>query len=363
MNKILASLLLFGSLFFSVSAQVDMGRINTLQNQLELLKVDAPGLDEPININISQTTLSNFLLAIAKVHNVNINVSPALSNINIVNNFSDVSVSDVLIFLIKEYNLDIDFTGNILSIKRYVAPIETPKEEEVNVRYFPDTKSLSFDLKGERLEKVFRKIMDISGKNLLFSPEITNSPLKLYLNNVPFDLALSKLAETNNLLLTKSRDGFYLFETALIASSSNGQATSQQKRRRPSNFYYRIKDTINKRVEVNLQNTPIADVVYTLGDELNIDIFTATSLESAGTTTVEAKNIDFDVLLTKIFESGGTGNAQSPNGQNATTSNFTFKKGREHLLFWNRRSVVTQGSRNRSNDESIHSTTAKPIRE
>ncbi|MCF6297758.1 MAG: general secretion pathway protein GspD, partial [Flavobacteriaceae bacterium] len=104
MKRFFLSLLLLFLLIGSSYSQ-DIARINSIENKLELLKVTTPGLEEPININIAQTTLSNFLLAISKVHSLNINVSPELNSINIVNNFSDVTVEDILLFLAKEYDL------------------------------------------------------------------------------------------------------------------------------------------------------------------------------------------------------------------------------------------------------------------
>lgn len=317
----------------SIYAQ-DASRVNSLANKLELLKVDTPGLEETININITQTTLSNFLLAIAKVHSLNINVSPELNTINIVNNFSDVMVKDILIFLVKEYSLDIDFTGNILSIKKYEAPPKEAEEKIIEAIFQPVNQTLSLDLKNDRLEKVFRKIMDISGKNLLFTPEIQSRQLTLYLNNIPFDIALQKLAQTNDLLLNRSRDGFYVFESAFASNSTNaesGNATSRPVRRRNANFYYKVLDTVGKKIDVDFQNTQVADIIYTIGEDLGIDIFTASPLDNIGVATVSAEDIDFDLLLDKIFESTSPSSTRvDQNNRNQssgnTTSNFTYKK-------------------------------------
>ena len=244
-------LLVFLCCFFATGFSQD--RISTIRNQFEILKVDTPGLEETINISIFQTSLSNFLLAISDIHNLNINVKPELESITIINNFSNVPVSDILIFLVKTYDLDIDFTGNILSIGKYVAPPQEILEKQVNAVYSPTSGMLSLDLKNDRLEKVFRKIMDISGKNLLYTPEIESVPLSLYLKDVPFDVALQKLAESNNLLLSKSRDGFYVFDAifANAIAGTDGSVGSRPKRTPRTSFYYQILDTIGKRVAVD----------------------------------------------------------------------------------------------------------------
>ncbi len=329
MRKILLALLLLLFVLGTGLAQ-ENSRINSIRNQFEVLKLDAPGLEETININITQTTLSNFLLAIAKVHGLNINVSPELNNIPIVNNFSNVMVGDVLIFLVKEYQLDIDFTGNILSIKKYVEPQQEIREKDINATFSLANGNLSLDLKNDRLDKVFRKIMDISGKNLLYSPEIESSSLSIYIKDVPFDLAMEKLAESNNLLFSKSRDGFYVFDAAFVASKGENSSAGNNRpvRRGRTNFFYQITDTLERKVTVDLQNTPIADVIYTIGDDLKLDIFTASPLDNAGVATVKAENISFDLLLDKIFESSISSQKNSQGGNDGRNSdqNFTYTK-------------------------------------
>ena len=96
-------------------------RIQTIKNHLELLAMDNSELNEnlKLEINVSNVTLPNFLMAVSKVHNLNLTVSPDVQNIGIINNFSEVTVADLLVYLCKQYSLDIDFTGNILTIKKY----------------------------------------------------------------------------------------------------------------------------------------------------------------------------------------------------------------------------------------------------
>ena len=103
--------------------------ISDIKNQLELLiGTEVNGLTENVKteINVDNITLANFLLAISDVHKVNINVAPQLNQISIANNFTNVTVADLLIFLCKEHHLTIDFTGNILSIKQYISTPEAP---------------------------------------------------------------------------------------------------------------------------------------------------------------------------------------------------------------------------------------------
>ncbi|QLE03135.1 general secretion pathway protein GspD [Galbibacter sp. BG1] len=304
-------------LCFIVSAQQEQNRIRTIQNQLEVLSLDEPGLREnlKLDINVSDVSLSNFLLAVSKVHNVNISVAPELNDINIINNFSDVTVADLLVFLCKQYSLEIDLTGNILYVKQY-RPEEPPQiPKEISTSYDPQNELITLDLQNDPLGKSFRKIMDVSGRNLLFANGMENIPLTIYLRDVPFDAAMKNLAITNGLTLNKSRDGFYLFSANFIENDAvnnmnvDGQGKpipSPQRRIRTiksANFYYEILDTVNKELSINLKNASISDMVNEIAYDLKLNVYMASPLENAGTITFKTDKITFDKLLEKTFES------------------------------------------------------------
>ena len=314
-------------------------RIELLKNQLEILSTEVSGLNEVFKTEVKATnlTLSNLLLAVADVHKLNVNPSQELQNQTISPSFPNIVVSDLFLFLCKEYNLTIDFTGTIMSVKRYVKEVEVPEERLVPVVYNPNDNSISIDAKGDSLYDVFKRIMDESGKNLVFSPGLENKSLTAYIQQTPFDLAMDNLAFANNLSVEQSNDGFYVFEdhnTIVDSYSNTNQLRQRPSRSRNSNFFFKVKNPENQLLEVDFVNTPIADIINDIGNELNIDIFTATPLDEAGVATFKAKNISFDALLTKLFESQiVTGNPQNnnlnPNNDTlgvVPSKRFSFKK-------------------------------------
>jgi len=230
-------------------AQNDNQRIETIKNQLMLLADDNAGLTENLKTEVSVTniTLTNFLLALAEVHKLNINPSQELNQTTISPKFPNVIVTDLLVFLCKEYNLTIEFTGNILSIKPYVEKLEESKEREIPISYTPTNDLISLDIKGDKLYDVFRRIMDETGKNLVFSPDIQNKALTIYIKDTPFDVAMNKLAYSNLLYIEQTKDGFFRFEDDSSSgisnqnnTNSNSGAVQRPKRRRSSNFQHAL---------------------------------------------------------------------------------------------------------------------------
>ncbi|NRR91380.1 general secretion pathway protein GspD [Winogradskyella undariae] len=339
MKKIL-SILLFVNFTF-VFAQKEDVRIQKIKNQLTTLSVESVGLTENLKteVSVSNISLSNFLLALAEVHKLNLNVSQELNQISISPKFPNVIVTDLLVYLCKEYNLTIDFTGNILSFKSYKEIPKTSEKRIIPISYNPNSNIISIDAKADKLYDLFKRIIDETGKNLVFSPGLENRTLTAYIQNIDFDAAMDKLAFANDLYFEKSKDGFFVFEdnTEIINTNANNSNQPRQRpvRHRNSNFLFKILDTDKQLLEVDLVNTPISDVINDIGNELNIDVFTATPLTEAGTITFKTKHISFNNLLIKIFESNSSTNPkvsnqqQFGNTQNTPTNipnNFTFKK-------------------------------------
>eukprot|EP01137_Pigoraptor_chileana_P009303 Opistho-2@57334 len=330
MKKLLFCLLLF----LSYLTYAQDSRIAQIKNNLDALIADVPGLSQKVNVNVKETTLSSFLLAVSEIHKVNLSIDPSFNTISIVNNFTDVSVSDLLIFLCKEYNLRIDFTGNIIAIKKYEKPAEKIIPKEIDATYSISDNMLSLNLKEDKLYDVFKKITDQSGKNIVFTSGLENKLLTVYIKNMPFDDALNKLAFANNLTTSKTKDNFYLFESAddtgFAASNSSGangipsQKPSKPIRSRKSSFFFNVTDSDKKLLEVDFENTPISSIIYDIGNELNIDMFISSPLENAGTASVKAKNITFEKLLDKIFESkNNASGAAASNTQNGYSGSNT----------------------------------------
>lgn len=357
MKKIITLFLL---ILFQISYSQD-NRILQLKNNIESISADAPGLNEKVNVNIKEASLSSFLLAVSQIHKLNFSVATNLNQINIVNNFSDVTVGDLLIFLCKEYNLTIDFTGNILAIKSYEKPVEIQKIKEIDVTHDYANNLLSLNLKDDKLYDVFRKIMDVSGKNLVFAPGLENQPLTAYIKSVPFDAAINKLAYANNLSVTKSRDNFYIFDKLdgnfVVEGTGNQNGELRQnkpQRPRKSNFFFTVIDPDKKLLNVDFENTPISSIVYDIGHELDIDMFISSPLENAGNGTVKAKNITFDELLAKLFEvKTDSYPAQNNNSQQFNTNNsvgsmassggsYTFKRSGSVYYFGTKDQLVVR---------------------
>lgn len=283
-------------------------RFEVITDKLTEISVSNSGYLEQVTFNVQDTKLPDFVRAIANMYKVDIAIDNNLNNIKIHSNFSNATVKDILVFLCKEYHLTIDFTGNIVSLKKYVLPKKEYTKPLLIVDYNKEFKTISFELKQDTLFHVFKKISNLTNKNLVFAPGMENITLTSFINKLPLESALEKLAFTNNLSINKTRKGNYIFEKKDVINTTNSRYNKNTRKERPtrkykdSNFYYRVIDTLDKTIEVDFENTSIASIIKQISQDLQINTFTTSPLDNIGTATVTASELHFDDLLNNILE-------------------------------------------------------------
>jgi type IV pilus assembly protein PilQ len=186
-------------------------RYDSITQRLRLLENTIPGLNEKVTNSVTGVTLNEFLRALAISSGVNISIDPSL-NFQIINNFSDVKVSDILLFLCAQYRFNITTIGNIIVIKNIVKPFIPHKFE---VKLDPLTNNLSINVEDIELAILAQKITDVTGKNVIPANGLANQKINAYVQNMPISNSLDKVAYSNNLLLRTTQDGFFLFEKKL----------------------------------------------------------------------------------------------------------------------------------------------------
>lgn len=278
--------------------------ITQLQQKLDSLEKHIPALTKKVNFKINNSEFPNFIRAIATANKLNVDVDPNLNAIRITQHFSNATVKEVLIFCARKFNLDITVIGSIITIAKKKAPIPTPKE--ILISYDKTSKLISLDLKNDKLDTAFKKITQLTGKNIFFSPSLTNKSLTIYLKDLPLKTALHKIALTNSLVVNNSKDGSYQ-----ISNNQNGTSFRNRRSLKTKNFYFKVIDTVNKIIDVDINKVSIASIVNEIGLDLKANMFTTSALPEKESTSFKADNIHFDTLLNHIFESA---------------SNYSYKK-------------------------------------
>lgn len=285
---------------------VAQDRFEIIKNELQILAMDNPGLENTVEISVNGVSLQEFLRGIAITNELNISVDNGL-DVQIVNNFSNVSVAEVLLFLAQRYQLKMDFIGNIISISSYVEPQKEyipPPEKELKVDYSGLSNTLSLDLDNDELDKVVRKITNISGKNVILSPEVENKKVSTFILNMPFDNAIEKFAFANGMQAYLTQDGFYLLSNRSTEGFIEENAESKDekvkyKRENIEGLFIAVQDFNN--ISISAEDAPIDEIVKALASELDVDFYLYNNLQ--GNKSLNLNNASFDEILLNIFES------------------------------------------------------------
>ena len=205
-------LVLFALLFTSAyaSAQLEEERFEKLETEMEDFSKKQENLKQKIDIS-ALGTVKEIVMAISQQTKINITIDP---NINdpMASNFSKVRVQDLLMYLCKQYNLDISFSGSIISLFRYQAPNIQPKGRE-KVKYNPYNSQITVDFRNDTLETAMREMARLSGQNIMVTKNAKTLPISGFVDKVPVAEALKMLVRANDLKLIQTPEGAYLIST------------------------------------------------------------------------------------------------------------------------------------------------------
>lgn len=311
------SALIFVLFFFQIGtgvAQVQESseRARQVEERLRNLAVTVPGLNQKVQMNLSNVSIQEFLRGLAQANNLNINIDPQL-NFKIYNNFTNESALNVLVFLAKEYGLDINLVGSIMSVTKVKEPKVIIPVKEIGVKYNAQSNTLSLELNNDSLAKVAKKITSVSQKNVVVASSLLSKKVTAFLADAPFETALEKLAFANDLKVVKTNDGVYVFESLGDGEElyiNNEKNTSIRRNPKPlnqvgnaaaSNFRIQSRSGFGgKLISIDALNVPIIDVVKNAAQEVNLNYFLYSDLK--GSITSRVNDITFDQLLTSVFQ-------------------------------------------------------------
>jgi type IV pilus assembly protein PilQ len=297
---------------FCLKAQ-QVDRIGVIQQNLQNLSAKVPGLNQKVRLMVTGVSIKDYLNALSQSSNLSISSDPAL-NFPVFDTFSDVSASNILLLLAKKYNLDLTIVGNIIYITPYQDPNQLlkPALKELKVQYSRLENTLSLDLANDSLVAVSRKITQMSGINVVVPVQMQGKVVSGFIAAAQFDKALGSLAFTNGIKVTKTDDGFYLFQSLEENEEvyvNGDKRTSVRKNFKPqaagnsggaSGIFSRMVGG-QKLLSVDAVNAPIADLVKYASQETNKNYSIYSDLK--GVITLHVNDITYETLLTLLFKS------------------------------------------------------------
>lgn len=203
-------------------------------------------------------------------------------------NFKQISISDAIFYICKEYNYDLELTGRILS----VSPCKSPYTEPlITLSYNPVQKIFSFDFTQAKLIDVARKFSETSDINIIIPNSLSEERITAFGKGMTIDDALQGIAATNQLTAQRKSDTMW----ALFRQNEKESADTKPTYFRMDNLEVDSLGFITAR----MSNANIHNIVQDLCQRLNLSYFFIDNLEHS--TGIYVEKVSFDSFLKTIF--------------------------------------------------------------
>jgi type IV pilus assembly protein PilQ len=276
---------------------------SSLRAKLDSLSTKYPGYNNSVQLNVSGLPLTELLNSIALENNLNISIDPSF-NQAISYNFFDAQVKDVLVFLYDNFEIEYQFVGSILSVRRRAVVKEAPvivPQKKVDVNYNASNEFLSVDLKSDTLSRVSEAITRASGRNIVLAPDVKDRQVSAYFLNRPFAQVLEMIAKANGLEYSTDAAGVYYLYAA-PQKTEKGGATSSVFKPNASQFEQTgVQLTKNGygTLDIIANNAGLEDIIRFAAKELDAYYFFYNKPE--GKASFDIKNATFPQLLSLLF--------------------------------------------------------------
>jgi len=168
-------------------------------------------LNKKLSFSVSEVSLAEFIRAFSHDAGINV-VLPTGLETPVRNNFKEVRAADMLAFLCREYDLEVEVHGSILCLTKRVAPPPLPKE--VRVEYDSVRGKVLLDLQGEPLREVVKQVSHRTGVNVIAAPRVQERGVTCFVEALPVTEALGLMCRAAGLRLERVGKAAYLVDEA-----------------------------------------------------------------------------------------------------------------------------------------------------
>ena len=296
-------------------------RIEKLEQEMETARATYPNLDKLVDMSVQNGEVLQLIRAIGREYQVNVAADHSLKQ-KITYDFSNVPVHEVFVFLCKQYDLTIEWTGGIMYFKPYVEEIKVApvqKEKPIQLVYDDSTQLLSGHLTNDSLLGVRDKIIDLTGVNLSVSAKDFSTKINQKFVNLSLEDALEVMLTGTQLTYKKQDDNRYQIvdeekkEVAKTTSYPNnsGNRNNYNNATNRSNNGMEISMSADSLISLDVENGNIKDIVIALSELSGNNYYLFT--EPKGTATLSVRDQSYENLLMHVLNGSDYTYKQSEN--------------------------------------------------
>lgn len=292
---------------FAQSDSLNNLRILEIQSRLELLSENqVPELNSIVDFSVSEASLKEFLRGLAEIADLNINVNSRVQG-RVTNNFQKETALNIIVFLCREHDLEIDIIGGILSFNQ-IERLEKKLPKSYKISYSAYNNLLSIDVRNDTLFNVLKDISQKSQKNVIAAPELHDIQITSFVTNLAFEEAIKSMAFANNLEVIEQDEQSYFIEPGenFIASgpSLNNNRNQNSRPARRNNLSSKVsvyEENGSVKISANLSKYPLMDVLNDISTQSNFDYVFLDEPQDA--ISLRISDVEHDEFLELILNS------------------------------------------------------------
>ena len=281
-------------------------RMVFVEEQLDLFRAGHPNIDDKIDISVSDLSINEFLRGVAKSTGINISVDNGL-NFKVANSFKDVAVYDLLIFLCRQYNLELKVQGSIIHISASQIDLDNKVKKETKTGVVYVDSLITIDVEEQPLFQICRSITTQTGVNVLPDFDVRNQDVSAYVYCMPLDNAVSDFAKSNNLKAQKER-----FNVWRLSALNEIQETNKSiSKNVNSNIdfstagealvgYVEFDYTDGAKISVSANEAPVAGLIKYVSDSLKINYAFVGEMDES--ITINMYSQSYDDFIEKLLK-------------------------------------------------------------
>jgi len=228
------------------------------------------------SLDFSGLRLTDAFTALIRAYKLSVYIDSSVTG-TISMRLENVSLNDALLFMMKEYNLLWERTGDIVKIYRPEAA--PPPPPSLDIEY--NQGKITFDLKNVDLARFVKAIIDLSGKNIIIDGG-ARGMVTGRLVDIEFEKGLNAILNSNGFTFRRIDDIYHI----------DFMEKAGEKGKRAGHYAVYCRDDS---VAVDVRNAPIVDILTTLSDECNLSIIIYGSIEGSITASYRSQTAE-DVL-------------------------------------------------------------------
>ncbi|WP_179008671.1 type II secretion system protein GspD [Winogradskyella forsetii] len=303
------------TLFIVTISLAQQQPLSTIEEKLEVVAFQQPGLNERVESEVTGLNLYTFISSLALEHRLNVDVDPQLNTI-VESNYFDVPVKEVLLFLIKQHNIEVEFVNKFIVFKKRKEVEKVPEKviaKPIDITYRSENEFLSVNLRNDSLPSVAEKITKESGRNVIVSPDAKNQKITGYFQNRPFDDIMDMIGQSNGLIVIKNENGSYFIqkdetpkEVKTIVTNSSQSSNRIRKGVQGGagtegiEDFYEVTISDSGFLNINAREANATGLIMEAAEKLSLNYYMY-SLPTEIETTLVAAEISFEDLLNIVF--------------------------------------------------------------